>query len=101
MLIQTWLSCHKFISVENITILSVSSDDFFYTLYSKLQNSKCGVTVRMGKRKKLNSLARAEGVKILAVRSIQKQEWGFSVGQSILIYALVYIYIYIYIYIYR
>ena len=26
---QTWLSCHyKFISAENITILSVSSDDF-------------------------------------------------------------------------
>ena len=28
---QTWLSCyHKFISAENITILSVSSDDFFH-----------------------------------------------------------------------
>ena len=28
---QTWLSCHnKFISTENITILSVSSDDFLY-----------------------------------------------------------------------
>ena len=28
---QTWLSCHyKFISVENITILSVLSDDFLY-----------------------------------------------------------------------
>ena len=26
---QTWLSCHyKFISAENITVLSVSSDDF-------------------------------------------------------------------------
>ena len=28
---QTWLSCHyKFISVENITRLSVSSDDFLH-----------------------------------------------------------------------
>ena len=28
---QTWLSCHnKFISAENITILSVSSDDFLH-----------------------------------------------------------------------
>ena len=30
---QTWLSCHyKFISGENITILSVSSDDFLHAL---------------------------------------------------------------------
>ena len=28
---QTWLSCHyKFISAENVTILSVSSDDFLH-----------------------------------------------------------------------
>ena len=27
---QTWLSCHKFISVENITILSVSSANFLH-----------------------------------------------------------------------
>ena len=28
---QTWLNCHcKFISAENITILSVSSDDFIH-----------------------------------------------------------------------
>ena len=28
---QTWLSCHyKFISAENITILSVSSNDFLH-----------------------------------------------------------------------
>ena len=28
---QTWLSCHyKFISGENITILSVSSDEFLH-----------------------------------------------------------------------
>ena len=36
-----------------------------------------------------NSQARAEGVKILGVISIKKQEWGFSVGQLILIYVLV------------
>ena len=30
---QTWLSCHnKFISVENITILSVSPDDFLHAI---------------------------------------------------------------------
>ena len=30
---QTWLSCYyKFISVENITLLSISSDDFLYAL---------------------------------------------------------------------
>ena len=37
----------------------------------------------------LNSQARAEGVKILGVWSFKKQEWGFSVGQPILIYVLV------------
>ena len=37
----------------------------------------------------LNSLARAEGVEILGVRSIKKQEWGFSVVQPILIYVFV------------
>ena len=82
---QTWLSCHyKFISAENITPQMT-----FYMLYLKLQNSKCRVTVRMSKKLKLNSQARDEGVKILGVRSIKKQEWGFSVGQLILIYALV------------
>ena len=30
---QTWLSCHnKFISVENITLLFVSSDDFLHAI---------------------------------------------------------------------
>ena len=29
---QTWLSCHEFISAENITILSVSSDDFLHAI---------------------------------------------------------------------
>ena len=41
------------------------------------------------KKKNLNSQARAEGVKILGVRSIKRQVWGFSVGQPILIYAFV------------
>ena len=35
------------------------------------------------------SQARTEWDKILDVRSIKKQEWGLSVGQTILIYALV------------
>ena len=35
---QTWLSCHnKFISAENITIISVLSDDF---LRAKLEVAK-------------------------------------------------------------
>ena len=30
---QTWLSCHnKFISAENISILSVSSEDFLHAI---------------------------------------------------------------------
>ena len=37
----------------------------------------------------LNSQVREVGVKILGVRRIKKQEWGFSVGQPILIYVLV------------
>ena len=42
---QTQLSRHnKFISAENITILSVSSDDYLHvSLLSR--SSKCGVTV--------------------------------------------------------
>ena len=42
---QTQLSCHnKFISVENITILSVSSGDYLHASLSS-QSSKCGLTV--------------------------------------------------------
>ena len=42
---QTRLSRHnKFISAENITILSVSSDDYLHVSLSS-QSSKCGVTV--------------------------------------------------------
>ena len=44
--IQTRLSRHnKFISAENITILSVSSDDYLHASLSS-QSRKCGVTVR-------------------------------------------------------
>ena len=50
---QTRLSRHnKFISAENITIFSVSSDDYLHASLSS-QSSKCGVTVRIQKRKKL------------------------------------------------
>ena len=48
---QARLSRHnKFISAENITILSVSSDDFLLASLSS-QSSKCGVTVRIQKIK--------------------------------------------------
>ena len=44
---QTQLSRHnKFISVENITILSISPDDYLHASLSS-QSSKCGVTVRI------------------------------------------------------
>ena len=44
---QTWLSRHyKFISGENIAILSVSPNDFLH-VFLKLQNSKCRITVRI------------------------------------------------------
>ena len=46
---QTWLSRHnKFISAENITILSISSDDYLHASLSS-QSSKCGVTVYIQK----------------------------------------------------
>ena len=38
---QTWLSCHEFISAENITILSVSSDDFLHTLLAVTWSKTC------------------------------------------------------------
>ena len=48
---QTPISRHdKFISAENITMLSVSSDDCLHASLS-LQSSKCGVTVRIQKIK--------------------------------------------------
>ena len=48
---QTRLSRHnKFISAENITILSVSSDDYLHASLS-LESCECGVTVRIQKIK--------------------------------------------------
>ena len=48
---QTRLCHHdEFISAENITILSVSSDDYLHASLSS-QSSKCGVTVRIQKMK--------------------------------------------------
>ena len=48
---QTQLSRHnKFISADNITILSVSSDDYLHASLSS-QISECGVTVRIQKIK--------------------------------------------------
>ena len=42
---QTQLSRHnKFVSAENVTILSVSSDDYLHASLSS-QSSKCGGTV--------------------------------------------------------
>ena len=50
---QTRLSHHnKFILAENITILSVSSDDYLHASLSS-QSSKCGVTVHIQKIKGL------------------------------------------------
>ena len=53
---QTWSSRHnKFISTENITILSVLSDDYLHASLLS-QSSKCGVTVRIQKIKLKNSV---------------------------------------------
>ena len=73
----------------NITILSVSSDDFLHAFFEVAEQQMWSYSSYVKKKKKLNSLAKTEGVKILSVRSIKKQELGFSVGQPILIYALV------------
>ena len=48
---SNWSSRHNIlISAENITILSVSSDDYLHASLS-LQSCKCGVTVRIQKMK--------------------------------------------------
>ena len=95
--IQTWLSHHyKFISAENINILSGLSDDFLHAFLAvaeqQMWNYSSYLKKEKRKRKKknekknyLNSQVRAEGVKILGARSIKKQEWSLSVGQPILI----------------
>ena len=85
---QTWLSYYyKFISVENITILTVSSDDILHALLKVAEQQMWSYSSYVKKKK--TSQTRAEGIKILDVRSIKKHEWGFSVCQTILLYALV------------
>ena len=94
---QTRLSRHyKFISAEIITILSVLSDDFLHAFLEVAEQQMWSYSSYLKNKKiknkntnYLNSQVRAEGVKILGGRSIKKQEWGFSVGQPILIYVLV------------
>ena len=81
---RTWLNCdNKFISSEKITILSVSSDDFLHDILEVAEQQiwSCSSYVK----EKKTSQVRAEWVKISGVKSIKKQEWGFSVGQPILI----------------
>ena len=70
--------------MENITILFVSSDGFLQGILEVVEQQMWRYT---SYEKKLNSQARLEGVKILGVRNIKKQEWVFSVGQPILICA--------------
>ena len=56
---QTWLSCHhKFISAENITILSVSSDDFLHAILevSEQQMWNYGSCVGKERKKKFKML---------------------------------------------
>ena len=61
---QTWLNCHyKSISAENITILSVSSDDFLHALHEAAEQQMWSYTSYVKKPKK-TSKAREEGVKI-------------------------------------
>ena len=66
---QTWLSHHyKFISAENNTLFSVSSDDFLYAFLEVAEQQMWNYSSYLKKEKKnpnyLNSLARLEGVKI-------------------------------------
>ena len=69
---QTWLSCHnKFISAENITILSVLSNDFLHAVL-EVADSKCGICSYVKK----NSQVRAEGFKTVGIRKIKKQKVG-------------------------
>ena len=81
---QTWLNFHyKFISAKNITILSVSSDDFLHAILEVAEQQMWNYSSYV--KKKLNSQVRAEGIKTVGVRNIKKQESDFSVGQPILI----------------
>ena len=84
---QTWSSCHhKFILAENITILSVLSDDVLHAFLEVAEQQMWRYSLYLTNKKiknNSNSQARAVGVKILGVRSIKKQGWSFSVGQTI------------------
>ena len=77
---QTRLSRHnKFISAENIVgIFSVSSDDSFYMLciVPDFKNKKHKVEIQLQSYKFFRSQAWAEGVNMLYVRTIKKQEWN-------------------------
>ena len=61
---QTWLNRHyKFISAENITRLSVSSDDFLHDFLGVAEQQMWSYSSYVKKKqKKLNTQARAEGV---------------------------------------
>ena len=70
---QTWLSRHyKFISAENITILSVSSDDILHAFLEVAEQQMWNNSSHLKNinTNYLNSQARAEEVKILGVRFI-------------------------------
>ena len=52
---QIWLSCHnKFISAENITILSVSSDDFLHAILEVAEQQMWNHSSYMYDEKKRN-----------------------------------------------
>ena len=50
---QTWLSCHKrFISADNITILSVSSDDYLHAIIEVAEQQMLNSSSYVKKKKK-------------------------------------------------
>ena len=73
---QTCLSCHnKFISVEIITILSISSDDFLHAFLEVAEQQMWNYSSYVKKKQKyFNSQVRAEGVETVGVRNIKKWE---------------------------
>ena len=69
---QTWLSCHnKLILAENITIISVSSDEFLHAILEVAEQQMWNYSSYVEKK---NSQARAEGVKTVGIRNIKKLE---------------------------
>ena len=62
----TWLSCHnRFISAKNITILSVSSDDYLHVILEVAEQQMW--TYSSYVKILFNSQARAERVRILGI----------------------------------